>query len=56
MTLFWKKPETPKPGFDYKGWYRANKKRLSDKKAKRYREDSQYRDAALQRSRNQRLK
>lgn len=43
-----------KSGFSWDQWYAANKARLSEKRARRYREDASYRDAALKRSRNQR--
>lgn len=43
-----------KPGFDWDAWYAKNKQRLSEKRAKRYREDPAYRAAALERSRQQR--
>lgn len=57
--LIWKGMEpTPqpavKPGFKWDAWYAKNKERLSEKRAKRYREDPQYRAAALERSRQQR--
>lgn len=41
-------------GFSWDAWYAANKQRLSEKRAKRYREDPAYREAALKRSRSQR--
>lgn len=41
-------------GFSYDSWYAKNKKRLSDKRAARYRDDSAYREKALLRSRAQR--
>ena len=41
-------------GFDYATWYQENRTRLSEKKAKRYKEDKKYREAALTRSRSQR--
>jgi hypothetical protein len=44
----------PKSGFSYPTWYAENKSRLSEKRAKRYKEDKQYREAALRRSRAQR--
>jgi hypothetical protein len=43
-----------KPGFSWDAWYQKNKARLSEKRAKRYREDASYRAAALERSRLQR--
>lgn len=57
--LIWRVPETPavqpvKPGFNWDAWYAKNKQRLSEKRAKRYREDPSYRAAALERSRQQR--
>lgn len=60
MALIWKTPEpTPVPGpvkhgFSWDAWYAKNKARLSVKRAKRYKEDAQYRQAALDRSRAQR--
>jgi len=59
--LIWKATEVQptsvpvkKAGFDWDAWYEKNKQRLSEKRAKRYREDSAYRAAALERSRHQR--
>ena len=52
--------QTPKPvepvktGFQWSTWYAQNKVRLSEKRAKRYAEDPEYREAALTRSRHQR--
>ena len=43
-----------KQGFSWDAWYAKNKARLSEKRAKRYREDPAYRSAALERSRQQR--
>jgi hypothetical protein len=59
MALILKMREAPlaplvKPGFNWDQWYLKNKARLSEKRAKRYREDPGYRAAALQRSRAQR--
>ena len=60
MALIWKaqvvEPSAPpvKPGFNWDAWYAKNKARLSEKRARRYREDSAYREAALERSRQQR--
>ena len=45
-----------KAGFNWDAWYAKNKQRLSEKRAKRYREDAAYRAAALERSRQQREK
>lgn len=42
-------------GFNWDEWYAQNKGRLSEKRAKRYRDDPDYRQAALKRSENQRL-
>jgi predicted alpha-1,6-mannanase (GH76 family) len=47
-------PEPAKSGFNWDDWYQKNKTRLSEKRAKRYREDAAYRAAALKRSRAQR--
>lgn len=47
-------PGPVKQGFSWDAWYAKNKTRLSVKRAKRYREDSSYRAAALERSRLQR--
>lgn len=47
-------PEAVKHGFNWDAWYAKNKQRLSEKRAKRYREDASYRAAALERSRQQR--
>ena len=59
--LIWKTTQTtevPGPvkqhGFNWDAWYAKNKTRLSEKRAKRYREDAAYRAAALERSRQQR--
>ena len=58
--LIWKtttQMEVPGPvkqGFNWGAWYAKNKARLSEKRAKRYREDAGYRAAALERSRQQR--
>ena len=58
--LIWKTPQemsVPAPvkqGFNWDAWYAKNKKRLSEKRAKRYQEDAAYREAALARSRQQR--
>lgn len=58
--LIWKtttQTEVPGPvkqGFNWDAWYAKNKTRLSEKRAKRYREDAAYRAAALERSRQQR--
>lgn len=41
-------------GFRWDAWYAANRKRLSEKRARRYRDDVGYREAALRRSREQR--
>lgn len=50
-----KSSEPPKkPGFSWDAWYARNKARLSEKRARRYREDSAYRAKALLRSRQQR--
>lgn len=60
MALIWKahiEPEVPGPvkhGFSWDAWYAKNKARLSEKRARRYREDVAYRAAALERSRQQR--
>jgi len=62
MALIWKAqealptiPEPVKhPGFSWDDWYAKNRTRLSEKRAKRYREDAGYRAAALERSRQQR--
>lgn len=63
MALIFVKPietlEVPGPvrqGFSWDAWYAKNKHRLSEKRAKRYREDASYRQAALERSRKQRDK
>jgi len=45
-----------KHGFSWDQWYAQNKERLAEKRAKRYAEDSAYREAALKRSREQRKK
>jgi len=47
-------PASLEPGFSWDAWYEANKDRLSEKRAKRYREDPEYRAKALARSRQQR--
>lgn len=48
--------QNPNPGgFTWDQWYAQNKERLSEKRAKRYREDPEYRKAALERSRKQRI-
>lgn len=47
-------PGPVKQGFNWDAWYAKNKTRLSEKRAKRYREDAAYRAAALERSRQQR--
>jgi hypothetical protein len=47
-------PGPVKQGFNWDAWYAKNKQRLSEKRAKRYREDAAYRAAALERSRHQR--
>lgn len=61
--LIWKLPKpgvaefipfTTKQGFNWDAWYAKNKVRLSEKRAKRYREDAAYRAAAMERSRLQR--
>lgn len=60
--LIWKTQEpgtTPGPvkqeqGFSWDAWYAKNRARLSEKRARRYREDPAYRNAALKRSRAQR--
>lgn len=44
----------PAKGFSWDAWYAKNKSRLSEKRARRYREDTAYREAALERSRKQR--
>lgn len=44
------------PGFSWDRWYAQNKKRLAEKRAKRYREDTAYRQAALERGKSQRKK
>lgn len=49
-------PETQSGSFSWDAWYAKNKIRLSEKRAKRYREDPEYREAALRRSREQRQK
>ena len=50
-------PVTPGPvKFSWEAWYAKNKTRLSEKRAKRYREDAAYREAALQRSRQRKGK
>jgi len=57
MALIWKTQEVAEPvkaGFSWDAWYAKNKTRLSVKRAKRYREDVGYRNAALARSRAQR--
>jgi hypothetical protein len=57
MALIWKAQEVVAPpisGFSWDNWYAKNKSRLSEKRAKRYREDAAYREAALERSRKQR--
>lgn len=61
MALIWnvkaQAPEVPGPvkqGFSWDAWYAKNKNRLAEKRAKRYREDAAYREAALGRSRAQR--
>jgi len=61
MALIFKQyTEVPVPGpvkqqgFNWDAWYAKNKARLSEKRAKRYREDPAYREAALERSRSQR--
>lgn len=41
-------------GFSYSAWYEANKQRLSEKRAKRYREDPEYREKAIARAKAQR--
>lgn len=43
-----------KQGFSWDAWYAKNRARLSEKRARRYREDASYREAALERSRHQR--
>jgi len=49
--------DTPSSGaFSWDAWYAKNKKRLAEKRAKRYAEDPAYREAALRRSREQRHK
>jgi hypothetical protein len=58
MALIWTK-ETPvsgvaQSGFSWDAWYAKNKSRLSEKRAKRYKEDAAYREAAKLRSRLQR--
>lgn len=59
--LIWKTQETQTPEpvtqgpFSWDAWYAKNKKRLSEKRAKRYKEDPAYRQAALERSRAQRV-
>lgn len=47
---------SPSVGFSWDHWYAKNKQRLAEKRAKRYAEDPAYREAALRRSREQRLK
>lgn len=59
MSLIFKPLTAPveapqKTGFQWDAWYAKNKARLSEKRAKRYREDPAYRQAALARSRQQR--
>jgi hypothetical protein len=62
MALIWKTrvesvvPGPSKQGFSWDVWYAVNKSRLSEKRARRYREDAAYRAAALERSRQQRKK
>lgn len=46
--------ETNDGKFSFKSWYIKNRARLNEKKAKRYREDSAYREAILTRSKAQR--
>lgn len=51
-------PDVPGPvkqGFSWDEWYSKNRTRLSEKRARRYREDAAYRQAALDRSRQQRM-
>lgn len=47
-------PKVSSDGFSWDQWYAANRTRLSEKRARRYREDVGYREAALKRSRSQR--
>jgi hypothetical protein len=55
MALIFKSEEAPvQSGFSWDAWYAKNKTRLSEKRAKRYKEDTAYREAAKQRSRQQR--
>lgn len=54
MTAVVEVPGPVKQGFSWDAWYAKNKARLSEKRAKRYREDATYRAAALERSRLQR--
>jgi hypothetical protein len=59
MALIWKNTATEvsepvKSGFSWDAWYEKNKTRLSEKRARRYREDAAYRNKALERSRAQR--
>ena len=60
MALIFKQMDTPVvPGpvkFSWETWYAKNKTRLSAKRAKRYREDAAYREAALARSRQRKKK
>ena len=60
LTIIRKPEPTPvvtkKSGFSFAQWYEKNKARLSEKRAKRYREDPVYRAAALKRGRAQRKK
>lgn len=61
MALIWKQETqasvpvpVQKTGFSWDQWYQENKGRLSEKRAKRYRDDPEYRQKALDRSRQQR--
>ena len=59
MRISQSQPKAPeaapvKAGFSWSTWYANNKERLSEKRAKRYAEDPEYREAALNRSRHQR--
>jgi hypothetical protein len=57
MALIWRDETAPtvaSQGFSWDAWYAKNKERLSEKRAKRYKEDIAYREAAKLRSRLQR--
>jgi hypothetical protein len=58
MALFFVRmpPAKVENGFNYSNWYQKNKKALSEKRAKKYATNAQFRNAALERSRNQREK